>query len=82
MKNLSLYHIVTGTPIILLCFLYAFDLMGTFWFAGLFLIYGFFFRPVVDYYRLKEKGLVGKKEFMKSLGFIRFKYYYELMFEK
>lgn len=55
--------------------------MGTAWFAILFMIYGFIVRPIIDYKKLKAKGLVTKKTFLKSLGFIRFRYYTELMFE-
>jgi hypothetical protein len=82
MSRLAQYHILTLSPILVLCFLLAFKFIGNGLFAILFLLYAFIFRPIVDYKKLKRKGLVNRKIFIKSLGFVRFKYYTELMFEE
>lgn len=81
MKKLIKYHVFTLIPMIIILSLYIYHIIGVGFFAILFIIYAFVYRPVFDYQRLKEKGLVKKDEFVKSFGFIRFKYYYELMFE-
>ncbi len=62
--------------------LYIYAVIGSALFAILFCLYAFVYRPYIDYKRLHEKGLVTKEEFIKSFGFIRFNYYYELLFEK
>jgi hypothetical protein len=61
--------------------LYSYKLLTSSWFIILFMIYAIIYRPIFDYKKLKSKGLVTKNQFIKSLGFIRFKYYHELMFE-
>ena len=61
--------------------LYSYKLLPSSWFIILFMIYAIIYRPIFDYNKLKSKGLVTKNQFIKSLGFIRFKYYHELMFE-
>jgi hypothetical protein len=61
--------------------LYSYKLLPSSWFIILFMIYAIIYRPIFDYKKLKSKGLVTKNQFIKSLGFIRFKYYHELMFE-
>lgn len=82
MKKLFVYHAVTLIPMIAILSLYVYEVIGVGLFAGLFLLYAFVYRPIFDFQRLKEKGLVKKEEFVKSLGFVRFKYYYQLLFEK
>lgn len=82
MKKLLQYHVVTLVPMIAILTLYVYNIIGVGLFALLFLVYAFVYRPVFDFQRLKEKGLVKKEDFLKSYGFIRFKYYYELMFQK
>ena len=82
MKKLVVYHLVTIIPIIVLLTYYLTNRIGIGAFAILFLLYGFIFRPIIDYYRLKGKGLVNRSDFIKSWGFVRFKYFYQLMFEK
>ena len=81
MRSLFKYHILTLTPIFVLCFLYAYKIIDGVLFFILFCVYGLLIRPIIDYKKLKAKGLVTKKTFLKSLGFIRFRYYTELMFE-
>ena len=82
MKKLLVYHIVTITPIVLILALYIYEAIGTGLFALSFLVYAFVFRPIIDFQRLRQKGLVSKEDFWKSFGFVRFKYYYQLMFEE
>ena len=82
MKNLLKYHLVTGLPMLLLLYLYIFKIMDFRFFFFLFLIYAFVLRPLIDFQRLKEKGLMTDKDFWKIFGLVRFRYYYQLMFEK
>ncbi len=82
MKKLIIYHIVAILPMMFVMHLFVFGFIGWGYFSELFLVYFFVYRPVVDYKRLKSKGLVNRKQFVKSWGFIRFKYYQELLFEK
>jgi hypothetical protein len=63
-------------------YLYIYGFIGSGLFAILFCLYALVYRPIIDYKKLQEKGLVSKDEFLKSLGFIRFNYLSELLFEK
>ncbi|GAB4107563.1 hypothetical protein GCM10028791_00090 [Echinicola sediminis] len=82
MKKLIAYHLATILPIMIVMQLFIFDYIGRMNFAALFFSYFVVYRPFIDYRRLKAKGLVSKKEFLKSWGFVRFKYYQELLFKK
>jgi|UniRef100_UPI004048455F hypothetical protein len=82
MDRLLTYHLATLIPMIVILSLYIYAVIGSALFAILFCLYAFVYRPYIDYKRLHEKGLVTKEEFIKSFGFIRFNYYYELLFEK
>ena len=82
MNKLLAYHLVTLIPMMVILYLYIYGVIGSGLFAILFCLYAFVYRPVVDFKKLQEKGLVTKDEFLKSFGFIRFNYYYELLFEK
>ncbi len=62
--------------------LYIYEVISTGAFVGLFVIYAMIYRPFFDYKKLKEKRLVTKRQFLRTLGFIRFKYFSELMLEK
>lgn len=49
------------------------------------MVYAFLFRPIADYYRLKEIGKIEEEDFWrmwKWAGLYRFKYYSALMFGK
>jgi hypothetical protein len=63
-------------------YLYIYGVIGSGLFAILFCLYAFVYRPIVDYKKLQEKGLVSKEGFIKSFGFIRFRFLHELLFEK
>ena len=82
MNKLLAYHLITLIPMVVILGLYSYAIIGSALFAILFCLYAFVYRPYIDFKRLHEKGLVTKKEFKKSFGFIRFNYYYELLFEK
>jgi hypothetical protein len=82
MNNLLAYHLVTLIPMMAILYLYIYGVIGAGLFAILFCLYAFVYRPIIDYKKLKEKMLVSKKEFIKSLGFIRFNYLSGLLFEK
>ncbi|NJN43022.1 MAG: hypothetical protein HC811_13135 [Flammeovirgaceae bacterium] len=82
MIKLIKYHLITIFPLILIISLYIYEVIGTGPFALLALLYGLVYRPIIDFRKLRAKGLVGKKEFLNSFGFIRFKFYKELMFEE
>ncbi|WP_200974553.1 hypothetical protein [Echinicola sp. 20G] len=82
MKKLVAYHLVTILPMMIVMQLFLFDYIGWGNFFALFIVYFFVYRPVLDYRRLKSKGLVNREEFVRSWGFIRFKYVQELMFKK
>jgi len=82
MNKLLAYHLVTLVPMMVILYLYIYGVIGSGLFAILFCLYAFVYRPVVDFKKLQEKGLVTKAEFIKSFGFIRFNYLSELLFEK
>ncbi|MFC4873646.1 hypothetical protein [Negadavirga shengliensis] len=82
MNRLVKYHIITVGPIALIGYLYYFQNIGNGLFALLMVLYAFVYRNIVDYKKLKRKGLVTRKQFIRSLGLISFKYYNELMFEE
>lgn len=82
MNKLLAYHLITLIPMMVILGLYSYAFIGSALFAILFCFYALVFRPIVDFKKLHEKGLVTKDEFIKSFGFIRFNYYYELLFEK
>ncbi|GGF46348.1 hypothetical protein [Echinicola rosea] len=81
MRKLIAYHLVTILPMMIVMQLFVFDYIGWYNFVSLFLLYFFIYRPIMDYKRLKSKGLVDRKEFLKSWGFVRFKFVQELMFK-
>lgn len=81
-KKLIAYHLATILPIMIVMQLFIFNYIGGLNFVGLFGVYFLIYRPFLDYRRLKSKGLVNRKQFIKSLGFVRFKYYQELLFKK
>jgi len=82
MNKLLAYHLATLIPMMAILYLYIYGVIGAGLFTILFCLYAFVYRPIIDYKKLKEKMLVSKKEFIKSLGFIRFNYLSDLLFEK
>ena len=82
MNKLLAYHLIATLPLLVILPLYIYKIIGLASFAIAACLYAFVYRPYIDYKRLHEKGLVTKEEFIKSFGFIRFNYYYELLFEK
>jgi hypothetical protein len=82
MKNVRTYQIASYVPIFILILCYVYRWVGIELFTGLFLFYFFVYRTILDYFRLKAKKLVTKDEYIKSFGFIRFKYLYEMIYQK
>ncbi|AGA76841.1 hypothetical protein [Echinicola vietnamensis] len=82
MRQLIAYHLATILPMMIIMQLFMFDYIGWYNFTGMFMLYFFVYRPIMDYKRLKSKGLVDRKAFLKSWGFVRFKFVDELMFKK
>lgn len=82
MNKLLAYHLSATLPLLVILPLYIYKIIGLAPFGIAICLYAFVYRPYIDYKRLHEKGLVTKEEFKKSFGFIRFNYYYELLFEK
>jgi Zn-dependent protease with chaperone function len=81
LRNLFIYHVISLGPLLVLLVLIKYDIGDFMTMLILVIIYGFLYRPIIDYYKLKSKGLVEKSSYIKSLGFQRFKYYSQLMFE-
>lgn len=82
MKKLFLYHLAATLPLLVILPLYIYKIIGLAPFGIAVCLYAFLYRPIVDFKRLQEKGLVTKEEFRKSFGFIRFRFLHELLFEK
>jgi len=82
MNKLLSYHLTASLPLLVILPLYIYKIIGLAPFGIAVCFYAFVYRPIVDYKRLQEKGLVTKAEFIKSFGFIRFNYLSELLFEK
>ncbi len=70
MNGLFTYHLSATIPLLVILPLYIYKIIGLAPFAIAVCLYAFVYRPIVDYKRLQEKGLVTKDEFIKSFGFI------------
>ena len=82
MNRLFTYNLTATIPLLVILPLYIYKIIGLAPFAIAACLYAFLYRPYIDFKRLHKKGLVTKEEFIKSFGFIRFKYLSELLFEK
>ena len=71
MKKLAIYHLTTSLPLLVILPLYIYKIIGLAPFAIAVCLYAFVYRPIVDYKRLQEKGLVTKDEFIKSFENIK-----------
>lgn len=81
MSRLNRYHLWSFGPVLFLLFLWNFKFIETALFVLLYLVHLLIYRPIVDYKKLKRKGLVDRNSFLRSLGFIRIKYLHELISE-
>ena len=81
MRNLLVYHLISLGPLLFILYLFQIEYLSLKTIMILVLVYGFVYRPTIDFFKLRMKGLVGKREYIRSLGFLRLKYYRELMFE-
>lgn len=64
MKNLAAFYLVIFLPLVLLTIALIY-LRGNYTVLTLFFIYVFIYRPIVCYFRLKQKKLVHKTDFFK-----------------
>ena len=58
MNRLLTYHLVTLIPMMVILYLYIYGVIGSGLFAILFCLYALVYRPIIDYKKLQEKGLV------------------------
>jgi uncharacterized membrane protein YdjX (TVP38/TMEM64 family) len=84
MKNTIIYLLVTILPLPIYVYLGKFGIISSQEFVLLLLMYAFIYRPITDYYRLKQKGLISKEEFWKSFlpGYFQQKYFLRLYTNK
>jgi uncharacterized membrane protein len=84
MKNTIIYLLVSFLPLAASIYLSKFGIMSSNVFLFFLLFYAFIYRPITDYYRLKQKGLISKDEFWKSFlpGYFGQKYFYKLYTNK
>jgi hypothetical protein len=65
MKNIFVYYSAIILPFAALTYLRIADYISGWWFAGLLLSYVLMYRPIIDYWRLKSKGIIVKGYFRK-----------------
>lgn len=77
-KQLLAYYVITITPLLLLVYCGKQGLIGSTWFLISFLGY-IPYRYLTDYYRLRNKGVLDKKDYLKVLNpFFHGQYFREL----
>ncbi len=78
MRNTIIFYLVTILPLLISVYLGKFGIISSEEFVLLLLIYAFIYRPIADYSRLKQKGLISKNEFWKSFlpGYFQLKYFF------
>jgi len=67
MKNITVYYSAIILPFLALIYLPIANYISGWWLVGLFLSYALIYRPVIDKWRLKSKGIVVKGYFWKAL---------------
>ena len=67
MKNIIAYYAAIILPLFGLIYLPVSDHIQGWWYVGLFLLYALIYRPLIDYWRLKSKGIIVKGYFWKAL---------------
>jgi len=67
MKKLLVYYFIILAPVILLIYASNMKQISSGWFAILLFAYAFIYRNITDYYRLRSKNVITKKEFWKLL---------------
>ena len=79
MKNIFLYYLAIFIPAILIVWLFRTKVIESGLFVGLLFFYLIVYRTFIDYLRLADKGIIGKKDFRKILiPGSRIKYFREL----
>jgi hypothetical protein len=78
--NLVVYYLAVFAPIFFLVFYLLKQPLFNNWLGVfVFLLYAFPYRPIIDFYRLKAKGILGDKDFKKALSpFTSMEYFREL----
>jgi hypothetical protein len=84
MKHTIIFILLTILPLPASVYLAKYGIINSEEFVFFLLFYAFLFRPFTDYYRLKQKGIIGKDEFWKSFlpGYFQAKYFGELYTNK
>lgn len=67
MKNLLVYYITIFTPLSLIIWMSANDLISSTFFMVLLFLYAFVYRTYVDGLRLWKKGIIEKKDIWKII---------------
>jgi hypothetical protein len=76
MRNIFAYYSVIILPFAALIYLSSVNYIPTWWAIGLILAYAVVYRPIIDYLRLKSKGVITKKDFWKAFNpFFQSKYF-------
>ncbi len=81
MKSLIVYYIAIIVPFVLLIQGVKRELINMDWCLILFIFYAFIYRGIIDYYRLRSKNVISKKQYLIILiPGSRIKYFKELYF--
>ncbi len=67
MKNIYLYYLTITTPLLVIVWLSAFEIIETTSFLALFCFYLFVFRTYVDGKRLAEKNIIDHRDIWKMI---------------
>lgn len=79
MKKLLIYYFVILSPFVLLIYCSKNNLIDAGWFVALLFFYCFIYRAITDYFRLRNKNVIGKDEFWKCfIPVLQMKYFREL----
>ena len=82
MKNIIVYYLSITVPLAALVYGAINKSINNSWFAVLILIYALIYRTITDYFRLRSKNIIDKKDFWKILKpGARAKYFKDLYFQ-
>jgi hypothetical protein len=65
MKNTFLYYLLIIVPLVPFVYMVRTELIGTTWIIIYFFSYLLIYRSFTDFYRLKSKGILKNKDFLK-----------------
>ena len=80
-KKASHYHIILGTPLLVVLFLFNFDYVSVEWIMLYGILDVFLYRPIVNKKRLESLGVFERASYLKRVFVVPFKYYSQLMFK-